>query len=433
MMAFLKGCLIRVTRNRKLIVSWGSALLIFSAPVIAKELPPGTVISAANIDQVWSDTFEGHTIESLLTERRKILIREYHLKMKLKRSEPIQMPDHWVAATKKFSGQVQYDDKARDVKGYVAGLPFPVINLEDPYAGIKIAWNSFLATALSVNATVISAGFNQLSMDKGFERGPLGVNNQVRFTGRTSEPHALGDGSVVKKSVILTTAPYDNAGLGAFTINYRDGRPDDVWAYIKSVRRIRRISGNNWMDSLAGTDLVGDDNYALDAHPNWYKSFKVIGKRWILASAHGSDFNARAALPLEKRLNLQEKPYGMPIDIAYEPREVFIVEGIPPDEHPYSKKILYADVEIPSVFWEMDAYDRKGAYWKWASIIDAQCQHTDGQPGLCPTDYPIYDFQKNHATFITVLSKGYKGNVKEDPEKYAPSIIEKMIATGGVQ
>jgi hypothetical protein len=319
------------------------------------------------------------------------------------------------------------------VKGYVAGLPFPVIKPEDPYAGIKIAWNSFLATALSVNATVISAGFNQLSMDKGFERGPLGVNNQVRFTGRTSEPHALGDGSVVKKSVILTTAPYDNAGLGAFTINYRDGRPDDVWAYIKSVRRIRRISGNNWMDSLAGTDLVGDDNYALDAHPDWYKSFKVIGKRWILASAHGSDFNARAALPLEKRLNLQEKPYGMPIDIAYEPREVFIVEGIPPDEHPYSKKILYTDVEIPSVFWEMDVYDRKGAYWKWASIIDAQCQHTDGQPGLCPTDYPIYDFQKNHATFITVLSKGYKGNVKEDPEKYAPSIIEKMIATGGVQ
>jgi hypothetical protein len=46
------------------------------APVQAKELPPGTVISAANLNQVLNDTFEGHTIDSMLTDSFKRLIRD---------------------------------------------------------------------------------------------------------------------------------------------------------------------------------------------------------------------------------------------------------------------------------------------------------------------------------------------------------------------
>ncbi|MFZ2627719.1 MAG: DUF1329 domain-containing protein, partial [Rugosibacter sp.] len=188
--------------------------LTLSAPVFAKELAPGTVINAANMDQVWSDTFEGHTIGSMMTDERKKLIRDFKWTFRLKHSEPLVFPDYWTGATKKFSGQVTYDEKARDVKGYVAGIPFPTIKVEDPNAGIKIVWNWFLSQAWVMNSTNVMAGgpniggFNQFSFDKGFERGPGGVNNQYRFLGRTTEPHTIGDGSVVKKQIIMTTSPY---------------------------------------------------------------------------------------------------------------------------------------------------------------------------------------------------------------------------------
>ena len=413
--------------------------LTLSAPVSAKELTPGTVISAANLDQVLTDTFEGHTIDSMLTDQRKKMIRDFKWTFRLKRSEPIVFPDHWLAATKKFSGQVTYDEKARDVKGYVAGLPFPTIKAEDPHAGIKIVWNWFLSQAWAINSTNVMAGgsniggFNQISFDKGFERGPGGINNQYRFLGRTTEPHTIGDGSVVKKQIIMTTSPYDNAGLGAFNITYRDGRPDDVWAYIKSVRRIRRISGGNWMDSLAGTDLLGDDNYGLDAHPNWYKSWKVKEKRWMLVAAHGVKYRARVEKTLAERINLKDAPYGALLDVDYEPREVFVLEGIPPDEHPYGKKVLYTDVEFPAMFWEMDVYDKKGAYWKYANVVGAQCDHADGKIGMCPTDYPVYDMQRRHGTPIMVAGGSYQG-VQSDPASWNPGMIEKGIAgqLGGV-
>jgi hypothetical protein len=403
-----------------------------SVSVSAKELAPGTVISAANLNQVLTDTFEGHTIDSMLTDVNKKMILEFKWKYTLKKSEPMVYPEHWLAATKKFSGQVVYDEKARDVKGYVAGIPFPNVKVEDPNAGIKLAWNWFLAQAWVRNSANVMAGgakaggFNQISMDKGFERGPGGINNQFRFLGRTTEPHTIGDGSVVKKQIIMTTSPYDNAGLGAFNITYRDGRPDDVWAYLKSVRRIRRISGGNWMDSLAGTDMLADDNYGLDAHPNWYKSWKVTGKRWLLVAPHGVNYKERIAAKLSDRINLKDPPYGALIDVQYEPREVFVLEGIPPDEHPYGKKVLYVDGQYP-INWQAENYDKKGQLWKFQASSAGKCIEYDGSPSICLADFPTYDLQRRHATPITVTENTVV-NLPSDPAAWNPGMIEKGIA-----
>ncbi|WP_204305643.1 hypothetical protein, partial [Klebsiella pneumoniae] len=46
-----------------------------SLPAVAAELPAGTVISAENIDQIKNNTFEGHSIASLLTEKMEWRIR----------------------------------------------------------------------------------------------------------------------------------------------------------------------------------------------------------------------------------------------------------------------------------------------------------------------------------------------------------------------
>jgi hypothetical protein len=159
----------------------------------------------------------------------------------------------------------------------------------------------------------------------------------------------------------------------------------------------------------------------------------------MLVAAHGSGntvakYRARLALPLNQRINLKDPPYGALLNIDYEPREVFVVEGIPPDEHPYGKKILYADAEFPAHFWEIDIYDKKGKYWKYATLSAGPCDHADGEIGMCPTDYPVYDMQRGHGTPIMVSEGSYVDVPDPDPDSWNPGMIEKGIAgqLGGV-
>ncbi|MCG2634160.1 MAG: DUF1329 domain-containing protein [Gammaproteobacteria bacterium] len=409
-----------------------AALGSLSLGAQAAELEEGTVISAANYEAVKGETFEGKTIESMLTPFLVKLIKENHLEMPLRHSSPWVQAEKLVAATEKYSGQVKYDPATRQVTDWVAGLPFPpaVIDAQtDPKAaGDMIVYNWFLSPAvIGDDVKVGGAGFNFFDFQNGYERNQGARNDQIRMIGRASSAEHTIDPEVVKRQFIVVTHPYDVAGAGSFSIKYRDERVDDVWAYVKSVRRLRRLSGNNWMDPLAGSDLLNDDNYLLDGHPLWYKSWELKGKTTILAMAHGTDdYAARTALSIEERMNLEKTPYGMPIGLNWEPREAYIVEGIMPDEHPYSRKVLWAEAEVPAVFLMGEMYDRKGQFWKWAALAGATCDYADGQTGSCPTDYPVIDFQKGHGSFVTV---GYSvQNGGATVADFQPAVLKKAAS-----
>lgn len=405
-----------------------AAAMVIPAMAGAEELPEGFVINAATLDQASAATFEGKPVNELLTDVLRMAIRDFHLEIPLEHSRPLVMPAHWIEATEKYSSEVRYNPETKDVEGYVAGLPFPDINVDDPFAGTKIAWNWFLSPAWIINsAEVTGAGFNLITMDRGYDRDQGAVNNQIRMIGRTIGPPTLGDGSIVKKQIVAVTYPYDVAGFGTFTVKYRSGQVDDVWAYVKSVRRVRRVSGTAWMDPLAGSDLLGDDNYGLDAHPNWYQSWNITSKRWLLVGAHGAgEYQNRISLPIAQRANLERKPYGMPIGVTYEPREIYVLEGTPPAEHPYSRKILFTDVQVPSLFWGGETYDKKNELWKFFITVATECPYADGSTGMCPTDFPWYDIQRLHSSFITVghsvMSRG------DNSEEYTPALLEKAAS-----
>ncbi len=52
----------------------------------------------------------------------------------------IEMPKAYVEATEKYAGQVKLTPEGT-VEGYVAGLPFPTIDPNDPNVALKLAWN----------------------------------------------------------------------------------------------------------------------------------------------------------------------------------------------------------------------------------------------------------------------------------------------------
>ena len=95
---------------------------------------------------------------------------------------------------------------------------------------------------------------------RGLERTFDLVNIQLKLTHRDSiepvAPKFIGDGSIYRKVMIFNLAPQDVAGTGAYIQRYDDGRVDDSWAYIKSIRRVRRMSGGTWMDPIPGNGHV---------------------------------------------------------------------------------------------------------------------------------------------------------------------------------
>jgi hypothetical protein len=147
--------------------------------------------------------------------------------------------------------------------------------------------------------------------------------------------------------------PFDIAGTGFIVMRHRNPhKADDAWAYIPSLRRVRRISAEVKSDSLLGTEDTLEDFYGFAGRVlEW--DWEYVGRKKILAIA-------RSRFPYPY--------YGGPNGITaiddWALREVDIVKGVPKwTAHPYSIKVIMFDAQN-SIPWYSDAYDRAGKLWK---------------------------------------------------------------------
>ena len=115
-----------------------AVLAAIALPVLAAELPEGTVISADNIDKIKNDTFQGHTVASLLTERIEWRIRNSGFRMPLVKSKDIPLDPKYIKASQANAGKTKINREKCSVDGYGAGLPFPNIDMNDPEAAEKV-------------------------------------------------------------------------------------------------------------------------------------------------------------------------------------------------------------------------------------------------------------------------------------------------------
>lgn len=385
----------------------------FGPPLLAAELPAGTVIGKENLDRVKSDTFEGKTIASMLPEKLEWMIREQGLKLTLRKSEEVPKDPRWVEATKKYAGEIKLDPKTRLISGYKAGLPFPNVDMNDPHAAIKLMWNANMAGGYPRAMLQDYPLFAFLFIDgnKGIERVQHWALIRYFMNGRLSGPPVEGDGSVQFRQLLFAHYPQDISGLGTFTVRYMDARPDDIWAYLRTVRRTRRLSGGAWADPIGGTDQLNDEVEIMSAHPTWYPGYKLIGKRWMLAVAHSRvppwNPDAKDQQAQFPNVDLSAPPYWNPKD-DWEPRQVYVIEATPPPEHPYSRKVMYLDAET-WVFYFAEAYDKRGELWKTLVFNMRPLKTEDGGWSLLSNQGHTIDYQRRHAT-IFVQGKPSKFN-----------------------
>lgn len=403
------------------------ALLVMAGAALSAELPPDTVLDKSNIDKVKNDTFGGQTIANLLTEKTELQIRQWNLKITLEPAKPIPVDPRLVQATEKYAGQAKFDPATREVTGYVAGIPFPKISDNDPNAGDKIMWNYYYAP--QGGDTVYNKYFLlSVSADKGVESKQDWIFQRFFFKNRVgADQPVVGDGSVGAKTFNLAQYPEDIKGIGTFAVRYDSPKLEDNWAYLKSARRARRLSGGAWMDPVGGSDLLGDDIDVVNARPSWYQKYKLVGTRWVLAITNSKAKvydSSKSGKPGEFPVtDLENAPYWNPVQ-KWQPREVYVVEGTPPSEHPYSKRVVYVDKENFRPYFS-ENYDKKGDFWKFVNVHMRPAVADDGAKIYQATYLDVIDFKRQHAAILPIYES--RSNPKGvGPEHWDLSNLERL-------
>lgn len=169
-------------------------------------------------------------------------------------------------------------------------------------------------------------------------------------------PNVADAGEVYWKEFTGFFSPYDVRGTAFIVARYDDPRRgDDGWAYVPSLRRVRRISAEVKSDSLMGTEHTLEDFYGFSGRPlEWNWNF--LGWKDMIA------------VHIKTKWDDDGVRYGGPDgwlnDDVWQVRRMAIVERLPKDpRHPYSSAIQVVDAETWET-WLHIAFDRKGKLWK---------------------------------------------------------------------
>ncbi|MBI4694835.1 MAG: DUF1329 domain-containing protein [Gammaproteobacteria bacterium] len=301
------------------------------------------------------------------------------MEMKIKDAGDISPPQAYQDATAKFAGQAKLGADGA-IENYTAGRPFDPATFtpgskED---GFKAIWNfgyRWQYNGLNINEIhwvwvrkggnhdgheVMSDRYKDYYKGGGtFERVLTGPYQRVYFSHRADlvdtaykVPEKFADGTEFREYTGFTS-PFDIAGTAFLILRYDDPRKtDDSWAYIPSLRRVRRISVEVKSDSLLGTDHTLEDFYCFSGRPlehNW----EYIGSANVLAVARSRNTDT-----------VYYGPNGMvPLD-DWALRLTDVVRQTPKrDNHPYSTKFLYIDRQSGECYYA-NAFDRGGKLWK---------------------------------------------------------------------
>jgi hypothetical protein len=327
----------------------------------------------------------------------------------------VEWPRAYREATEKYAAQVRLSPDGLDVHDYVAGLPFPTIDPEDPHVALKIMWNwgyTHLTTD-DVDLRNFDADTGAIGVDGRFSVERHFLLDHFRrlfWTGRLfvdpkpEKPNP--NGYRAQQGLYPILEPFDLKGVGALGNRYiASAKQDDSWLYLPSLRRVRRLSSAQRSDALFGQDTDVDSFYGYSGHVAWM-DFKYLGERDVLGVMHAQH------LPVK-----WDEKADWAFDDVWEKRRVHVIEGISKlPQYAYGKRVIFVDKEAWVIPYT-DIYDRSGELWKiWINDISFRREAFEG-PGAI--EYPdemgfipaivMVDVQLEHATKASLPSHRYPG------------------------
>jgi hypothetical protein len=253
--------------------------------------------------------------------------------------------EEYIKTTLEHYTQVELENG--ELKSYMAGLPFPLIDPQDPKAGEKVAWNYRYRDR---GETTQYWPTNELRNRSGAVERTESFYVAFMYGLHRPEPgHNHGQWEkeeVFHKRYMRTLSPADAEGSQVLTyFSDKDALANEQWVYDPKTRRTRKVVYNQYQ-SAGGGELLMEDTSGFSGYIYPYE-WKYLGERVVLAPGP-----VRAA----------ESTWGgkgnwYPLD-PWELRRAVVVEARPKKSHPvYSHRVLYLDLQTYVALYSL-TYDR---------------------------------------------------------------------------
>src|SRR5277367_5091087 len=373
------------------------ALMIAIVPRVVPagaQVKPGDVITPDNASKV----------EGLVSPGNLILVKQ-GMMMKIVPTGHLDWPPPYKEATERYSPQVSLTADG-DLKNYAAGLPFPLVDANDPNAATKIMWNfefrPFATDDLDERGIeAVSHRAGSANEIEHFTFGQFGFYNSV---GRTEVAPTPMDPDVLKTGVASHTGafpilePAEIRGAGIVRQRYAiPGFEDAVWEYSPQTRRLRRLPAAELSDAFgvpsqgsSGPRGGGGGGATTDA-PTWDPdsafgfsariqdfTYRLLGERTMLASVEAANSPAQTCASDGGRSVCPEN---------WEMRHLYVIEATAKPGSPLGggvitpTRILYIDSEG----WFITASDQfsdQGQLWKTIATFHAYRDRTTPQANV---------------------------------------------------
>jgi hypothetical protein len=264
---------------------------------------------------------------------------------------PVSEP--YIEATKRYAEQVKIGADG-ELEGYIAGLPFPVLDPADPQAGMKAAWN--LRHRDFGDTVQVWNTFRLLPESGSAERE---FDNYYVIAYGMHRPQV--DGStlnkwekegVLYKEFSLMLSPFDVKNTMTLKLRYvHDRYNDDNWLYTPASRKIRKVivklDEASYDSGFLNEDFFGYWGYIRAC--NW----QLVGQQRLLAPV-----GAKAATA-----TFGGRGNWYPVH-PWELRDMLVLQCTPKASgHLYSKRVLYIDKQMFVPVYVL-FYDPEGKHQK---------------------------------------------------------------------
>jgi hypothetical protein len=389
---------------------------------------PGMVINQENVEQ----------FEEILDPGMFDHLKNGRFEMQTVPTGSLELHPNYIQATRDASTNAPVLNASGIVENFVAGRPFPSEpDLNDPNAGIKLAWNYQYGYNWGDNADICPFFWKYRNMKTGkLERTLqwcfrfLNWKHRVNTAPVPELPNNTGE--LFRSVYAIALEPFDLKDTQLLIHRYKDDlKRDDAWLYLGFQRRVRRLATGQTTDSFLGTDIMIEDFEGYNNRVSDY-DWKYVDTKNVFLPFHRH--NSLALTEDHKETDgYQYVEYGGQgncfAQTTWELRKVYRVEATPKDKnHPLSRRVMNIDAQTFTLP-QSALYDRKGDFWKTFSICQAypdEHHPLNKGSGVAIDDcFMVIDVQAQHCT-----TGQFKGLLVKDEGAQARMTVQYLRKAG---
>jgi hypothetical protein len=272
------------------------------------------------------------------------------------------------------------------------GLPFPEIDPADPQAGAKIIHN-YRARRMQMDGDLHTFDLSDVTESGEVLRTVRILLSQRYYVGTSAEPPATLPDNTESRQLAAALAPQDLEGVGVLTWRFNDWTTwDQVWAYLPTIRRVRRVRSSTRGDRIPGFEVQGDDADCYDNKTSYFtwtllRADEVIGPLGSdtpYARPLTDEPPGRRVMTLPYNAAVYETPGArgagwFTLGNVYVRRPVWVVEGTPRDPYYESARIvLYIDRELYHGYYKL-SFNKAGELYRTNFCGTAWGRSADGE------------------------------------------------------